>query len=32
MIWDALDEGRDPTGEEERSDQGLGHDSDNEGR
>jgi uncharacterized membrane protein (TIGR02234 family) len=32
MIWDALDEGRDPTGEEERSDRGLGHDSDNEGR
>jgi uncharacterized membrane protein (TIGR02234 family) len=32
MIWDALDEGRDPTGGEEQSDGGLEHDSDNEGR
>jgi uncharacterized membrane protein (TIGR02234 family) len=32
MIWDALDEGRDPTGGGERSDRGFEHDSDNEGR
>jgi uncharacterized membrane protein (TIGR02234 family) len=32
MIWDALDEGRDPTGGAERSDRGFEHDSDNEGR
>jgi uncharacterized membrane protein (TIGR02234 family) len=32
MIWDALDEGRDPTGVDEQSDGGLEHDSDNEGR
>jgi uncharacterized membrane protein (TIGR02234 family) len=32
MIWDALDEGRDPTGELGRSDPEIEHRSDNKGR